>query len=45
MSVKQPTPEQIAASKNRTEATIADALLKVRYREQMEAMKKPDRPV
>lgn len=45
MSVKQHAPEQIATSKKRAEAKIADALLKVRYREQMEAMKKPDWPV
>ncbi|WP_292077074.1 MULTISPECIES: hypothetical protein [Brevundimonas] len=42
---RQPTPAQWAAAKKRTEARIADALLKVRYREQMEAMKKTDRPV
>ncbi|WP_292063686.1 hypothetical protein [Brevundimonas sp. UBA7664] len=45
MSTRQPTPARLAASKKRTEAKIADALLKVRYREQMEAMKKLDRPV
>lgn len=41
---RQPTPAQWAAAKKRTEAKIADALQKVRYREALEAMKKPDRP-
>jgi hypothetical protein len=41
---RQPTLAQWAAARKRAESKIADALQKVRYREAVEAMKKPVRP-
>ena len=43
MSRELPEPEKLAAAKNRAEARIAEAMLKVRYRATMEKLK-TDRP-